>query len=265
MKLSVIIPTYNEQDFLKNCLRSVSFADEIIVLDSGSTDSTIELATKFTDNIIQYKWKGFKYSHELGASVAKHDWLLYIDADERVSKQLKNQIQSVLDSPSHSAYQMPRKNFILGKPLSHGGWYPDYVTRLINKNTLRSWIGELHEYPEIIGTTGKLDAPIYHLTHRGMEWMLKKTLIYTQKSAQILLENNHPKVTMKNLFGATIREFYFRAFKKSGYKDGIRGWIEIFYQAFNAFLIQAWLWEMQQKKPINQQYQSIDKKISREL
>lgn len=265
MKLSVIIPTYNEEEFLPNCLKSVQFADEILVLDSGSTDKTLDIAKKAGAKVISYEWQGFKYAHELGAKEAQHEWILYVDADERVSKKLKEEIQRVLDISKHEAYQMPRKNFIMGKFLQHGGWYPDYVTRLMKKTALKEWVGELHEYPRIVGTIGTLENDLYHLSHRSMDWMLEKTRKYTKMYAQILYNHNHPKVTVKNFFGAMAREFYFRAIKMNGYKDGLHGWLEILYQTCNAFIVQVQLWELQQKESMEEKYKQLDRKIADEF
>lgn len=265
MKLSAIIPIKNEEKFLPNCLKSVSFVDEIVIVDSGSTDKSVALAKQSGAKVFKYSWRGFSRAHNFGAKKATGDWLLFIDADERVSRTLRLQIKEELKHPQADAYQIPRKNFILGKSLKHGGWHPDLVTRLIKKSTLDKWIGELHEYPKISGKTGKLSGEIYHLSHRGINWMLKKTIIYTKISAEILHKNNHPKVTFKNFFGSMAREFYYRAIKKSGWKDGFIGWLEIIYQTFNAFLIQVQLWELQRGKSMEQLYSQIDQEIASEL
>lgn len=265
MSLSAIIPTRNEETFLKNCLKSVKFADEIIVIDSGSTDKTIEIAKEFGAKIVNEPWQGFRHVHNLAPKHASGDWLLYIDADERVSKKLRLQIQTTLKNPTASAYQIPRKNFFFGKPMKHGGWYPDHVTRLIHKDKLIDWVGELHEYPQIDGPTHTLSAPIYHLTHRGIAWSLQKTTSYTHQYATLLFKSDHPPVRVRNFFGAMAREFYFRAIKKSGWRDGFVGWLEIIYQTFNAFLIQVWLWEMQQSHTQTETYRRLDEKLSKKL
>lgn len=265
MKLSVIIPTLNEEEFIETCLKSVQFADEIIVLDSGSTDKTLDIAKKYKAKIIKYQWQGFRYAHDLGAEKAQGEWLLYVDADERVSHQLAEMIQTELQDSTLSAYQLPRKNFILGQEMKAGGWYPDKVTRLIQKDKLIKWVGELHEYPQVSGEIGYLDGQIYHLTHRGINWMLKKTIKYTKLNAQILYENNHPPVKVKNFFGAMVREFWYRAVETQGWKDGLVGWSEIIYQTFNAYLIQAQLWELQQQKSMSEKYKQLDQEIQNEL
>jgi len=265
MKLTAIIPVRNEEVFLANCLRSVSFADEVLVLDSGSTDSTVSIAKEFGARVVEYSWQGFRYAHNYGAQLAKNEWLLYVDADERVSKPLRQKILKILEAPESNAYQINRRNFIMGKSVSYGGWYPDRVTRLIKKNGLVDWVGELHEYPKIKGEIGKIDADLYHLTHRGIDWSLEKTRAYTKITAEILKKDGHPQVKVKNFFGSMVREFWFRAVKKHGWKDGFIGWVEILYQTFNAFLIQVQLWELQQKKTMEQKYKVIDEKISSEI
>lgn len=263
--LTVIIPTKNEASFLENCLRSVKFADEVLVLDSGSSDNTIDIAQQHGARVITYQWRGFRYAHTYGAQLASGNWLLYVDADERVSKKLASKITKLLTHPTESAYAVNRKNFIMGKSLEYGGWYPDQVTRLIKKEALVDWIGELHEYPKIEGQVGSINADLYHLTHRGIDWSLEKTRNYTRITAQILFDNNHPPVKVKNFFGAMGREFWYRAIKKQGWKDGLIGWIEILYQTFNAFIIQVQLWELQQHKSMTEIYQQLDEKIAKEF
>lgn len=265
IKLTAIIATRNEEEFIENCLRSVSFADEILVIDSGSTDNTLEIVKKLGARIIKRDWHGFRDTHDFGAAEARGEWLLYLDADERVSKTLKNNILAELQGPIHDAYQVSRLNYFMGRPMRHGGWYPDPMTRLIKKEALKKWVGELHEYPEINGTTGKIAGDLYHLTHRDLTWSLHKTISYTQTNAKLLFESRHPKVKVKNFFGAMAREFYFRAIKNSGWKDGFVGWYEIIYQTFNAFLIQVYLWQMQQKVSLDKQYKQLDERLSEEF
>lgn len=263
-KISVIIPAFNEEAFIENALKSASFADEILVLDSGSTDKTVDLAAKYNARIIKYQWQGFKYSHELGTREATSDWVFFLDADERISRDLRIKLLDVLSHPKADAYQVVRQNYIMGQALKHGGWYPDQVTRLINRHRLVRWVGQLHEYPQIDGHIGSIDSPIYHLTHRNLDWMMEKSSRYTKLQAQIALPN-HPKVRVRNFFGAMAREFWYRAVRQAGWKDGLVGWLEIIYQTFNAFLVQVHIWEMQRKKPLAQIYQDIDERISREF
>jgi len=264
-KLTAIIPTKNEQDFLDNCLKSVAFADEIIVIDSGSTDQTLQIAQKHRARIINHPWQGFRQVHDFAATKAQHDWLLYLDADERVSRQLKLSIQTVLAQPLHDAYQLKRLNYFMGRPMKHGGWYPDPMTRLIKKSSLKGWVGQLHEYPQINGTIGNLSGHLFHLTHRDLTWSLHKTISYTEANAQLLYRAGHPQVRVRNFFGAMAREFFYRAIRTAGWRDGLVGWYEIIYQTFNAFLIQVYLWQLQQRVSLEDKYHQIDQQISKDL
>lgn len=266
-KISAIVLTLNEEEFLPGCLKSLKWVDEIIVVDAGSRDNTLSFAKKTGARIIQTPWQGFPQQRNLGAKQATGDWLLYVDADERVSRKLKEEILAILEQkqPEHTSYKIPHRNIILGKWLRHGGWYPEYQHRLMKRVALKSWVGELHEHPELEGSVGKLNGDLIHLTHRGIKWMLTKTIRYTKIEAQLRLEAGHPQVRVIHFFSAAAREFCYRAIKKSGWRDGLRGWIEIFYQAFNHFLIMAWLWEMQQKVSMQQTYTNLDEELSNEL
>lgn len=266
-KLSVIILTHNEQEFLPGCLESVKWANEIIVVDADSQDRTRTLAEKFGARVVNSPWKGFPKQRNRGAQEAIGDWLLYVDADERVSKELREEIRELLkkEEPEHQSYRIPHRNIILGKWLRYGGWYPEYQLRLIKKSKLKGWEGRLHEHPEVEGRVGTINGDLIHLTHRGMHWMLTKTIRYTRMEAKLRHMANHPKVTAKHLFSAPAREFWYRCVKTSGWRDGLIGWIEILYQSFNQFLIMAWLWEMQQRKTQAEVYADLDREIADEL
>lgn len=265
--ISAVVLTQNEEKFLPNCLKSLTWTDEIIIIDAGSTDKTIQIAQKSGAIVISSSWEGFSQQRNRGAQAASSDWLLYVDSDERVSKELRTEIQQLLNQKKiqHNSYKIPRKNIILGKWLKHGGWYPEPQHRLMRKQALEGWVGKLHEHPKVTGSVGFLKNDLIHLTHRGMGWMLEKTIRYTKAEAEARLQAKHPQVRVKHLFSAPLREFWFRAISKNGWKDGVEGWIEIFYQAFNHFLIMAWLWEMQRKKDLNQTYEEYDLKITNEL
>ncbi len=266
-KVSAIVLTQDNEKYLPGCLKSLTWVDEIIVVDAGSSDSTLEIAKNAKAKIVKSKWKGFPHQRNIGAENASGKWLLYIDSDERVSKELREEIQNLIkkNNTTHSSFKIPHRNYILGKWLKRGGWYPEYQHRLIKKDKLGGWKGELHEHPEVKGSTGKLNQDLIHLTHRGMEWMLKKTIRYTKLEAQLRRKANHPKVKVVHLFSAPFREFWFRCVKKAGWKDGMEGWIEILYQSFNHFLIMVWLWEMQKDQTMKQKYLNLDRKISDEL
>lgn len=260
MNLSVIVIAKNEEERIAKCLKSVSFADEIIVVDDGSIDKTVDIAKKYGARVIEKSGGNFSDRRNLGAKEANGKWLLYVDADERVRAQLRKEIESRITRPHRiresvsgaanhesriNAYAIPRKNILLGKEMKHGGWWPDYVIRLIRKDSLKGWKGELHEQPEIDGDLGKLKNPFIHYTHRNLSEMVEKTNEWSEIEAMLMYAGNHPPMNIVRFFTAMFREFWYRAIKEKGFLDGPIGIIEIIYQVFSRFVSYAKLWEMQ--------------------
>lgn len=262
-KLSVIILTNNEEDVIEGCLQSVKWADEVIVVDSGSNDKTKIIAKKFTKNIYYKKWLGFAKQRNYAMTKAKNDWILMIDADERVSKKLKKEIISVIKKNLDNIYSIPFKNIFLGKEMQHGGWNPEYHIRLFKKKSARyDENNHIHETLSSKSPVRELKSFIYHLSHRSIEENLLKTREYAILESLQMYKKNAPKVTAVNLFLNTITHFFERYIRAKGYKDGIEGFIEATYQAFSQiFIIQSMLWERQRGKTSKEIYKSIDRKI----
>lgn len=270
-KLSAIIITKNEEERIGECLKSVDFADDIIVVDNGSIDKTVNIVKKFGARVVKKPGDSFNELRNKGAEEAKGEWLLYIDADERVMPSLREEIKSKIPAfapPSPKwlrrsseasagrqnpkskfvAYAIPRKNILLGKEMKYGGWWPDYVMRLMRKEALKGWKGELHEQPEIKGRVGKLKNPLTHNTHRNLTEMVDKTNEWSEIEAKLMFEVGHPPMNIPRFFTAMFRELWYRAIVKKGFLDGPIGIIEIVYQMFSRFISYAKLWEMQIKK-----------------
>jgi len=170
LKLSAIVLTKNEEPVIEDCLRSIKWVDEIVVVDNGSTDKTLEIVEKLgVDKVVKAAANSnFSDRRNQGAKEAKNEWLFYVDADERVTPELKDEILNFKFQTSNCvAYAIPRKNIRLTKVLYHGGWWPDYVLRLMRKDKLIGWEGELHEQPRIDGEVGKLKEAFLHFSHRG--------------------------------------------------------------------------------------------------
>lgn len=259
MKISVIIPTLNEETFLPGCLRSVSWADEVIVIDAGSKDKTRTIAKESGAKVISHKWSGFSVQKNIAAKIATGDWLLFVDADERVSQKLQKEIR-MKDLSRWNILKVPRKNYIYSHFLKHGGWFPDYQRRLVFRPDFIRWYGTLHENIEVKEERlGILEGHLIHFTHRGTDWALEKTKRYTFQQAVLFYKSNHPPVKLRHFIAAMGRAFWQRGIVKQGWKDGILGWIEIIYQTFNTFLIYLYLWEIQQKKSQSEQYRELDK------
>jgi glycosyltransferase involved in cell wall biosynthesis len=250
--ISVIVLTRNEEPVITDCLESVRWADEIVVIDHGSTDKTLEIVKKFgvKEIINAPENSNFSDRRNLGVKEASGEWLLYVDADERVTPELKREILSIVHSSSFksqmSAYAIPRKNIRLSKVLYHGGWWPDYVLRLIKKEKLKSWKGELHEQPRVEGEVGKLKEAFVHFSHRGsFEHKLQNTINWSKIEAQKMYDANHPTMTVFRFLSAMWREFFRRMIKYQAWRDGLEGVIEAIYQVFSVFISYARLWEMQ--------------------
>src|SRR3972149_4890995 len=244
--LSVIIITKNEEKMIGDCLVSVKdLADEIIVVDTGNTDKTNDIVRSF--GAINIKSTGEDYSQfrNTGFKAANGDWILYVDADERVSPQLRLEIKSV---KKPGVYQIPRRNIFLGKEMKYGGWGNDKVIRLFHKSLLKKYVGELHEQPEYSGELSTMNHELIHHSHRGLSSMLVKTLKFTDYEAKLRLEVNHPPVVWWRFLRVMVSEFFLRFIKLSAWKDGPEGIIDGLFQVFNMFIIYARLWELQNEK-----------------
>ncbi len=140
-----------------------------------------------------------------------------------------------------------RSNIFLGREMRHGGWWPDYVLRLIKKDKLITWEGELHEQPKINAEIGKLKNPLVHTSHRSLEEMVEKTNQWSEIEAKLLFESGHPKMAWWRFISVGFREFWNRGIVKMGFLDGVQGIIEVIYQSFSRMITYAKLWEMQTK------------------
>ena len=232
---------------IEGCLKTLGFCDEIVVIDSNSTDGTVKIAKKYTDKIFEIKIAGFSELRNFGNSKVTGDWLLHVDADERIGDQLKKEITQTIKDPQFSAYAIPRKNIMFGSWVKYGGWYPDYQVRLFKKDKLINWQGELHERPKVNGETGKLKNDIIHYTHRNISETLQKKLEWSGIEAGERFKAGHPEITWPRIVKVMISEFISRYFLKSGWRDGTVGLITAADEAFSMFVIYTRLWEMQKK------------------
>lgn len=252
--LSIIVVAGNEGTMIVDCLKSCSWADEIILVAANSHDRTKILAKKTIPFIKIIKTddeynKNFSKWRNLGFKKASNKWILYIDADERITESLKNEILKIISSVSEiSHYAIPRANYFLGKRVKFGGSYPDYVRRLFNKDFFKGFKGILHEEPIISGKIGYLKSDLNHFTHRDLNSMLNKTIAWTDMEAEALFKNNHPPVVWWRFPRMMLTKFWERFIKQQMWRDGIVGWISVIFESFDTFIIYAKLWELQQKQ-----------------
>lgn len=252
------IITFNEEHNIIAALESIGFADEIIVVDSHSMDRTRELAIGFRGRsrdgrevkprVIERDWPGHVEQKNFAIDQAQHDWVLCLDADERVSPQLRREIETVLavDSPAFDGYTMPRKTYYLGRWISRGGWYPDRKLRLFRRSRGR-WGGvNPHDRVEIEGQTYNLQGDLYHYSYRNMAEHIRTINFFTDIASKEKQKRRvgHPLVRM-------LVQPPFKFFKmyilKQGFREGVAGLIIAILGMFYAFLKYAKLWELQIK------------------
>lgn len=251
-ELSVIIIARNEEAMVKDCLESAKWVDEIVLVDTGATDKTPQIARKFGVKVVSLPFKKLEFAkwRNTGLKAAQGDWILYLDADERITPELKKELQTVLADSQYTAYEIPRRNFYLGQEMRYGGAWPGYVKRLFLRKNLIRWERDLHEDPVFKGKMGKLKSPFIHLTHRDLSSMVEKTRQWSKIEARLLYEANHPPVTWWRIIRIMLTEFWQRGIKLQGWRDGTVGWIEVIFQMFSRFITYARLWEMQNKLKI---------------
>lgn len=185
--LSVVIITLNEEARIKDCLESVAWADEIIVVDSFSKDKTVEIAGNYTDKIYQKEFEGFGKQKNFTLSKASGDWILAIDADERVTSELQEEIKRTLANPLACGYYMPRKSYFSGKWIKHCGWWPDYLLRLFRRDCGRFSDRLVHEAVEVDGPTDRLNNPLEHRPYSSVNGLIKKAERYSTLGAQVMV------------------------------------------------------------------------------
>ena len=225
----------------------MAFADEIIVVDSGSEDQTLPIAREFTDKVFQEPWQGFARQKNLAQEKARGPWILNIDADERVTPELKEEILSVLQKGSSCAgFKIPRKNFFCGQWIQHGGWYPNYQLRLYLKEAGTFAQREVHEQVVVKGRVGTLKAPLEHFTYDSISDYLKRMDRYSDLSAQqYLLEGK--KVSWPEILFRTKYTFFKMWILQRGFLDGTNGLVLAVLYSYYTFIKYAKLKEISKK------------------
>lgn len=259
--LSVVIVTKNEEDRIKTCLESVKWADEIIIIDSGSQDKTLEIAKKYTDKIINLHNEEFDIRRNKGMEEAKGDWVLYVDSDERVLSSLRDEIQELIRDGKDSAYAISRRNIIFGKEVNYGPYKKDWMIRLLKRSDFESWIGKVHEYPKFNGKLGYAKNSLLHLTHRDIDQMVLKSLEWSKIDAKLRYDVSHPKMTgwrfLRILFGEVINQ----GIKRGGFFNGTIGIMDSILQVFSMYITYVRLWQLQQDKSMDTIYDEIDEEL----
>ena len=260
MKLSVVVITKNEEGKIRVCLESIKWADEIIVLDNGSSDTTIEIAKKYTDKVFSFNDLDFASIRNKGMEKVINDWVFYVDADERVLSDLKTEILENIKSNQYSALAISRKNIIFGQEVKYGPFWPDWVIRLLKKDDFEEWIGKVHEYPKFKGKLGYTKNSLLHLTHRNLDQVVLKSLEWSKIDAKLRMEAGHPKMSGWRFLRILFSELFNQGILRRGFFGGSVGVVDSILQSFSMFMSYVRLWEVQQKS-LNEVYDEIDKKL----
>ncbi|OGH41784.1 MAG: hypothetical protein A3H79_00415 [Candidatus Levybacteria bacterium RIFCSPLOWO2_02_FULL_36_8b] len=252
--LSVVVSVFNGEDVLDDCLKSASFADEIIVINNSSLDRTEKIACKYTDKIFTRPNNSMlNINKNFGFSKASGDWILSLDADERITPELQKEILSTINHElsTASGYWIPRKNIIFGKWIEHTGWYPDHQLRLFKRGKGRFPEEHVHEMVKVEGDVDYLKNNIIHNSYESISQFLNKlATIYGPNEAEQLIKKGYI-FDWRDAIRFPVREFLSRFFAREGYRDGFHGLMLSLLMAFYHFIVFAYIWEKHKFKQIN--------------
>jgi len=247
VKISAVINTYNEEKNLERALRSLVWAEEIIVVDMESTDKTLEIAAKFNAKVYSHPYVGYvEPARNLGLEKANGDWIFILDADEEATLLLGKKLRQLSENIEGKTYfRLPRKNILFDKWIQHTGWWPDYQIRFFRKGSV-TWGDEIHSIPETRGKGEDIPASeenaLIHHNYQTVEQFVTRMNRYTTIEARLLYNQKQP-FEWKKLIERSIGEFLGRYFAGEGYKDGVHGLGLSLLQSFYQVLVQLKLWQ----------------------
>lgn len=245
-RLSVVILTKNAEDCVRACLESVKWADEIVIVDGYSTDSTTEICGEYTDRIIKSEFKGFAEERNLGIDNSTGGWILQLDADEVVTPGLKEAICRILASPGlYAGYKFRRKNYFLGHPMRYGGWY-HYSAHFFKKGFAR-YEGLVHERLKLDGRQGTIEAEVEHRPFKSMAQFISRQNRYTDYEARDIVTAKgvlDKRTVIGNLYFKPVKLFWKLYIKKQGFREGKYGLIFSIMYSFVHLLKWAKYWEL---------------------
>ena len=259
--ISVVLNAKDEERIVKVCLESVKWVDEIIVVLNDSTDGTEKIASQFTDKIYKIKGQDFSKVKNLGLEKASGDWILFIDADERVLRPLREEIQGIVKEEAKSAYAISRENIIFGSRVNYGPYKHDWVIRLVKKDQAKGWTGKVHEHLEFEGQLGYTRNSFLHLTHRNLDQFILKSLEWSRIDAKLRFDTNHPKMSGWRFLRILFGELLYQGVVRKGFFSGTVGVVDSILQTFSLFIAYVRLWQFQQGKSFDQLYEELDQKL----
>ena len=243
--LSIAIITKNEEENIRSCLQSIAFARQIVVVDSGSADGTLQIAAEFGCDIYKESWLGFGPQKQLAIDKCREQWILVLDADERIPQETADAIRAVISNPGmkEAGFSFPRKNFFQGRWIKHAGWWPDRIIRLFRKESGRMTEAAVHEAVEVDGIVGALDVPIEHFTESRLSKILQKIDRYSSLGAQEAFKEGKRSST-GSAFLRAFFTFFQDYFLRGGFLDGMPGLTLAVTDSVNKFFKYAKLREL---------------------
>jgi len=247
-RLTVITLTMNEEHNIADCLESVRWADEIVVIDSGSTDRTVELAKRFTPNVVTLPWRGYGAARNQALERSSGEWILWLDADERVTGELADEIRTILREPPEAVagYAVARRAYFCGKWVRHGGWYPSRVTRLFRRGAGHFSESRVHEQLLLEGPVSRMKADLLHFTDPDLDHYFSKFSMYTTLAARDMADA-HRHFRLADLLFRPPFQFLKMYVLRLGFLDGMHGFVLASVSSAYVFTKYAKLWELTRK------------------
>jgi glycosyltransferase involved in cell wall biosynthesis len=245
VSIAAVVITKNEERNIEACLRSVHWVDEAIVVDACSEDRTVDIAKRHTDTVFIRPWPGYGPQKNYGLDQATADWILILDADERVSDALREEILGTIrrPSPTPAGFEIPRRNFFYGRWIRRGGMYPDYQLRLFKRNAGRYDDVLLHEHLRLDGDVSRLVSPLDHFSMPTVGDHVRKSMRYTTLGALEKLKTR-TRVSALDLAGSHVATILRTLLLRRGYQDGVHGLVVALFAGMHTFVKYAKAWDM---------------------
>lgn len=244
--LSVIIAARNEAHQIADCVRSAAFADEVIVLDSSSTDATASVASEAGAKVHVTDWPGYGKQQQRGISLATGDWVLSLDADERITEELAAEIRAAIAQPVAEGYRLPRHSSFCGQFMDHGGWRPDYTLRLVRRELAGFTEHFLHAHMTVQGRRADLRSPIIHYSYRDLDDVLEKLNRYS-RGAAIDARDQGRRSSFSRALASGFWAFFRTYLLRQGFRDGRLGFALAVYNAQTTYYKYLRLWLMERQ------------------
>jgi len=249
-RLTALVTCFNEEAMIGDCLRSVAFADEILVVDSFSKDGTLEMARPLATRILQHEYVNPAAQKNWAIPQAAHEWVLILDSDERATPELASEIKQILEHPAYDGYWVRRRNFFWGKEIRYGAWRSDKVLRLFHRDRGRYQDKQVHEEIELATPAGWCRERLLHFSYRSLDDYLRKVSRYSTWGADDARRRGIHGSAWR-ICGHSVGHFLKSYFIKQGFRDGTEGLIIAFMEAYYGFFKYAKLFEMQRKAKAN--------------